>query len=237
MPNHIVELDDNMSSKICMIWSTCGGDKYNKHDSMAELDTHANMAVVGSQAAVFHTGRTTEGRAFSDEMDNIESMPIVDAALAYDCPKTLKTYLLILKNALHIPSIQHNLILLFIMIGDGLEVNDVPRIQNLDEVIRELHSIMLPQIDLMMPLCISGVFSYFNHNILRIRRLRTVKLWIWSLLLLILMCGICASIHMLNKKITSSISGDNLSIFLNLNDVILLMISITSITLFLECGV
>ena len=91
-------------------------------------------------------------------------MSIIDAALFYDCPKTLKTYLIIVKNALHIPSMHHNLVPLFIMREAGLEVNDVPRMYIQDEVTRESHSIMLPQVDLSIPPQLSGVFSYFESQ-------------------------------------------------------------------------
>ena len=43
----------------------------------------------------------------------------------------------------------------------GIEVNDMPRIHIRDELIRESHSIMIPQVDLRIPLRLSGVFSYF----------------------------------------------------------------------------
>ena len=79
-----------MSAKICMIWATCGGED-NKHKTTTKLDTHANMAVVGNQATVFHTGRTSELRSLSDEVEKLESVLVVDAALAYYCPKSLKT--------------------------------------------------------------------------------------------------------------------------------------------------
>ena len=107
-PNQIVDMENAMSANIYMIWATCGRDKDDKHDSTTELDTHANMAVIGIQATLFHTFRTAEVIAFSDEVENLESMPIVDASLAYELHKTLKTYHLILKNSLHIPYMQHN---------------------------------------------------------------------------------------------------------------------------------
>ena len=44
--NQIVDLDDNMSSKICMIWDKDGGDKDDNYGPTTELDTRANMAVV-----------------------------------------------------------------------------------------------------------------------------------------------------------------------------------------------
>ena len=160
--NHIVDLDNNMSDKIRMIWDTCGGDKDEKHDSTTELDTHANTAVVRTQSIVFQTGRTSKVRAFYDEVENIESAPIVDDALNYDCPKTLNTYLLTVNNVLHIPSMQRNTVPPFFIRETGLEVNAVPRIHIRDEVKRESQSIMLPQVDLKIPLRISGVFSYFE---------------------------------------------------------------------------
>ena len=67
-PNHIVDLENAMSDKIYMIWATCSGDKYEKHDSMTELETHANMDVVGIQATVFHTVITDKVKTFSDEV-------------------------------------------------------------------------------------------------------------------------------------------------------------------------
>ena len=115
------------------------------------------MAVVGRQATVFHTGKTADVRAFSREVDKLESVQIVDAALAYNCPKKIKTNLIILKNYLHIPSMQQNLIPPFIMQEAGIEVNDVPRIHIWDELIRESHSIMIPQVDLRIPLRLSVV--------------------------------------------------------------------------------
>ena len=122
------------------------------------------MVVVGSQATLFHTCRTSEVRSFSDEVKKLESVSIVNSDLAYDCPKTLNTYLLIVKNSFHIPSMQHNSIPPFIMWEAGREVNDVPMIHIWDEVTRESHSIILPQVDLRIPLWISGVFSYFDSR-------------------------------------------------------------------------
>ena len=62
------------------------------------------MAVVGIQATVFYTGNNVEVRYLYDEVDKLDSMPIIDADLAYDWPKSLNAYLLIFNNALHILS-------------------------------------------------------------------------------------------------------------------------------------
>ena len=65
-------------------------DKDDKHNSTTELDTHTNMDIIGIQATVFHTGRTAKMRAFSDEVEELESVHIVDADMSYDYPNNLK---------------------------------------------------------------------------------------------------------------------------------------------------
>ena len=50
-----------------------------------QLDSHANMVVVGSQATVFgSSGRKADVRPFSSDCTKLEAVPIVDAAIAYD---------------------------------------------------------------------------------------------------------------------------------------------------------
>ena len=59
-----------------------------------QLDSHANMVVVGSHATIFgKTGKSCDVRPFSSDCSKLERVPIVDAALAYDCPYSMKTYL------------------------------------------------------------------------------------------------------------------------------------------------
>ena len=109
--------------------STAMGSKDDTKNATTDLDSHANMVVVGKQATIIqHSGRTVEVNAFADVCKKVENVPIVDAAVAYDCPYTMKTYILIMRNALYIPTMKHNLIPPFIMREAGLVVNDVPRI-------------------------------------------------------------------------------------------------------------
>ena len=66
-----------------------------------ELDSHANMAVVGSQAFVFSTsGMTCDVQAFSKEAKGMSGVHIVDAAIAYDCPFSGQMFMLVIRNAL-----------------------------------------------------------------------------------------------------------------------------------------
>ena len=79
----------------------------------------------------------------SKDCSKLESVPIVDAAVAYDCPYTMQTFILTMHNALYFPSMAHNLVPPFIMREAGLVVNDVPRINTSEEDLNnETHCIV-----------------------------------------------------------------------------------------------
>ena len=98
-------------------------------ESSTELDSHANMVVIGKQAFFFsHSGQYANVRSFADEVKGIPKVPIVDAVIHYDCPKYGYTYLLVVRNALYVPSMEHNLIPPFILREAGLVLHDTPKI-------------------------------------------------------------------------------------------------------------
>ena len=133
-----------------------------------KLDSNANMIVVGRQTTVFgSSGRHANVRPFSNDCSKLEAVPIVDATIAYDCPCSMKTYLLTVRNALHVESIPHNLISPFILREAGLPVNEMPRIHSKpDELTSKTHCIVaraeLNGVDLRVPLKLDGIFSYFT---------------------------------------------------------------------------
>eukprot|EP00956_Cyclotella_meneghiniana_P044141 scaffold303339_cov89-Cyclotella_meneghiniana.AAC.2 len=54
-------------------------------ESTTELDSHANMVVVGKNSTIVsRTGQYADVHAFSDECDHLSQIPIVDAVVAYD---------------------------------------------------------------------------------------------------------------------------------------------------------
>ena len=56
-------------------------------DPRTELESHANMVVLGLNSFVFEsTRRTFNVQPFSSELGVAKDVPIVDGALAYDCP-------------------------------------------------------------------------------------------------------------------------------------------------------
>ena len=132
-----------------------------------ELDSHANMVVVGKHSTIVaRTGRSAEVQAFSNECNSLEEIPIVDAAIAYDCTATGKTFILIVKNALYIPTMDRNLIPPFIMREAGLVVNDVPRIHCGEELTNDSHCIISKDVDMRIPLKLRGIFSCFDSRAL-----------------------------------------------------------------------
>ena len=126
-----------------------------------ELDSHANMLVVGGQATVIQdTGQRCEVNAFSSEVGTLSQVSIVDAVIAYDCPVTKQAYLLVCRNALYLPSMEHNLVPPFAMREAGLVVDEQPKIHTANPDKRS-HSIFEPESGLRIPLQLRGTFSCF----------------------------------------------------------------------------
>jgi hypothetical protein len=165
-----------------VIASGVAGSANDNNTSTTELDSHANMAVVGAQATVIQeTGLFADVNAFSDEVSQLKRIPINDVVIAYDCPYRLQTYLLIIKNALHVPSMNHNLIPPFIMEEAGLEVDARAKIHSKDLTVSN-HSIYDSDTTLRIPLKLRGIFSCFktrsltHDEILNCRDFQTVHL-------------------------------------------------------------
>ena len=143
----------------------------DKDDKMTstELDSHTNIAVVGRHTTVINrSGKSADVRSFSKDCSQMTAFPIVDAAVAYDCPYTLKTYILVIKNALHVPSMNHNFVPTFILREVGLIVNDVPKIHTRQEDLsNETHFIVSKNYsdnngtDLHIRMKLDRIFSYF----------------------------------------------------------------------------
>ena len=99
-------------------------------NSNTELDSHTNMVILGRHAFILNlSGKTAQVSPFTPEYDSMKEVPIVDAAVAYDCPITLKSYVLVFHNPLSVPSMEQNLVPPFIMREAGLEAHDIPKIQ------------------------------------------------------------------------------------------------------------
>ena len=94
----------------------------------SELDSHANMVVLGKHARVIsRSEKSVRVNAFTPEHAPIWK-PLVDAVVQYHDELSRQSYILLFHNALLVKEMDINLIPPFIMREAGLIVNDVPKI-------------------------------------------------------------------------------------------------------------
>ena len=99
-----------------------------KEESRTELDSHTNMPVVGKHAYIIaETGKKVDVSPFTPDYKPL-TVPLVDATIKYDNPYNGKSYILVLRNALYVPSMDNNLIPPFMLRALWVTVNDVPKI-------------------------------------------------------------------------------------------------------------
>lgn len=119
------------------------------------------MVVLGKNAFIFEsTGRTCNVQPFSSELGIATNVPIVDGAIAYECPYHHQTFILIIRNGLYIPSMETNLLPPFILRAGGVIVNDTAKIHCENPTTND-HCIRFKNNDLQIPLHLIGTFSYF----------------------------------------------------------------------------
>ena len=126
-----------------------------------ELSSHANMAVVGKYVYVLNEkGDTVEVNPFTPEYKAITAK-VVDAAIRYDCPYEGKSYILIIRNAIHVPSMENNLIPPFLLREAGIIVNDKAKIHVAYPTVDD-HAIVFLTTGFWIRLMLWGVFSFFS---------------------------------------------------------------------------
>ena len=97
--------------------------------------------------------------AFADQVRTI-TVPIINYAVLYDCTLYQTTYILIARNILSVPPMDHNLIPPFILREAGLTVNDTAMIY-LNKPPIDYHAIICPNSDLSIQIHLHGTFSWF----------------------------------------------------------------------------
>ena len=128
--------------------------------SRTEPDSHANMPVVGREALVVEqSGKMVEVSPFTPDYKPIK-VKVVNAIIQYDSPLDGKEYILVVQNALRVPSMSNNLIPPSIMCENGIMVNECAKI-HCEDPTRHDHAIIFKGYDFCIPLRLHGVFSYF----------------------------------------------------------------------------
>ena len=141
-----------------------GDPPYEHEHARMELDSHADTTTLGKACVVLQdTGRTVTVQGFDGSIGSMKNVPIVTAAVAYDCHSTYKTYVLIFHEALYVPELEPNLINPYQLRHQGIVVNDVP-LHHLQPHQRDLeaHSIIGKEESLHIPLSLKGTMSGFT---------------------------------------------------------------------------
>ncbi len=100
-----ITIPTQVYSLLATIMATDGDLALNEEDmkaeqSKTELESHANMPVVGRHAFIISdTGRVANVTPDYEPME----LSIVNAAIQYDCPYDGQTYILVIRSALHVP--------------------------------------------------------------------------------------------------------------------------------------
>ena len=144
------------------IYSSIMGETKEAMDesSRTELDSHANMPVIGKNAYILSKiGETVDVAPFTPDYNPIR-VELVDAALKYDCPYSGESKILIIRRGLYVPSMSNNLLPPFMLRESGITTNEVPKI-HVSSPTEEHHSIMFQETNFQIPLSLYGTFSYF----------------------------------------------------------------------------
>jgi hypothetical protein len=135
-------------------------DDHESMEARTELDSHANMPVVGKNTLIVQElGETVDVNAFTPDYPAMKAK-LIDAAVRYDCPFSGISHLLLIRNAIYVPAMKNNLIPPFIMREAGIKVNDCPKIHVNDPSVDD-HAIIFEETGFRIPLSLWGVFSYF----------------------------------------------------------------------------
>ena len=129
-----------------------------------EMDSHANMCVLGKHCYLLtklETAQTVSVGVFSKSARDLNNVPIVDTMLANDCERTNQVYLLVLRNALYIESMDDNLIPPFILQEDGITVDKRVKIHCGDSGTKEDPTIQEGATGLFITMQLRNIFFYF----------------------------------------------------------------------------
>ena len=129
--------------------------------SRTKLDTHANMPVLGIHCYIIaQLGKTATVQPYRPDYEPMD-IPLVHAAVQYDCPYSGKAYVLVIRNALYVSTMTHNLIPPFIMREAGISVNDVAKI-HVENPTNMDHAVVFKDTDFKIPLSLREPFNTLN---------------------------------------------------------------------------
>lgn len=127
-----------------------------------ELDSHADTNVGGANCILLEsTGEFATVHSFSEEQQPFKDVPIGTVATAWVDPSSGETFILVLPQTLYFGDrMKHSLLCPNQLRAFGIVVEDTPR--QFDR--QSTHSISIPGENIVIPLALSGVISYFESH-------------------------------------------------------------------------
>ena len=130
-----------------------------------DLDSHADTCVVGKNALIDHIlNKKVNVTGFDPSLGKeVKDLDLVSAALAYDCPETGETVILMIHHqAVHVPTMTNDLLCPMQMRTNDIGVQECPKFleEHPDDT---SHALRINQNgeDMLIPLALRGVVSYF----------------------------------------------------------------------------
>ena len=144
------------------------GTKTSLLEQRTELNSHADTSMVGRDTALLIHDYETPVRVqgYNEDVGERSNCRIVSALVAYDHPTSGDIYMLVIHQAILIPSMPHNLLCPMQLWDHGLTVNDEPKYMALNRM-EEHHAITFRDRNsqgggpLRIPLELHGITSYF----------------------------------------------------------------------------
>ena len=128
------------------------------------MDSHADTCDFGNDCCVLYTYQSNiQVSGFHSSLETISNVVEALIAVAYDCPLTLHTYILLFDHSLFIPNMKTHLLNPDQMREQGVIVNDIP-LRRLPPSQRhhKAHLILIPDQDFHIPFLYDQPLSYFN---------------------------------------------------------------------------
>ena len=127
--------------------------------SVTDLDSHANMPVAERDCTIIsRSGHHATVTPFFADLPVMEQVEIGDVAIAYDDPYSLRTFLLVIWNALLISSMDQNLLPPFLVREASLFLDETPKFQSTD-LTRDNHTIFDEETGMRIHLQLNRTFS------------------------------------------------------------------------------
>jgi hypothetical protein len=131
------------------------------NESNTDLDSHTNQSLLGFNTLVIHDfDKPVNVVGYDPRGPVMHSLHTTSGALAYDCPNTGATFILIVHQAIHNCKLEHNLLSPFQMRLNDVIVNETPKFMN-EMPTEKDHAIVVTNPDstdrLIIPLVVRGV--------------------------------------------------------------------------------